>query len=179
MKIAINLLPPEIKVQQLKQSRFYRIQTAGIAVILLMFFLSSLAIALRVLQNQNIKNYQVKFALAQQKVSDLKSAQASLFVLKNRLTVISQYAGVSSKQSSMYNLIDKLIPPVVVVNGLGVDQTGAILLSLSAADYQDLETLMNNLTLKENNQGKIKKVSVESLNRGKDNFYRIALKIQP
>ncbi|MBU1031943.1 hypothetical protein KKE03_03420 [Patescibacteria group bacterium] len=179
MKIDINLLPPEIRIQQLKRTRFYQIQTIGVTVILVMFFLSSLTVALRILQNQNIKNYQIKLASAQQKVSDLKSTQVSLFVLKNRLTVINQYAGVSSKQSAMYTLIDKLIPPAVIVNLVGVDQRGETILSLSAPDYESLDALINNLTLKESNEGKIKKVSIESLNRGKDNFYRISLKVQP
>ncbi len=177
MKISINLLPIEIRVQELKRAKFYKIQVIGVVSILIMIFLTSLTVALRILQSRNISVYQVKFANAQQRVSDLKSTQASLIVLKDRLSVIDQYYGVSSKQSSMYQLIDRLVSPPVVTNSISVDQTGIVTLTLSAPDAESLDQSISNLASDEYNGGNISKVSLESLSRGRDGLFRVGLKI--
>lgn len=178
-KISINLLPPEIIAKELKRANFYKIQFIGIVIILTMVFLASLTMALRILQSRNITDVQAKLTQTEQRVSDLKSTQASLFLLKNRLTVIDNYLGVSSKQSSMYNLIEKLIPPSVAINAITINKSDEAVLLALVPDASTLDNLMNSLTVKEENGGKIIRVSVESLNRGKDGLYRINFKIKP
>lgn len=178
MRISINLLPPEIKTQALKQAKFYKIQAIGVAIILVMTFLASLTLALRILQNRNISLHQAKVAQAEQQASDLKGIQASLLVLRSRLTVIGQYLGVLSKQTSMYQLIERLIPSSVAVNGISVDNTGGVSLTVLVPDAVSLDNLVDNLTAKETNEGKISQISIENLSRGKDNLFRISLKIK-
>ncbi len=178
-KISINLLPSEIIVRELKKAKFYKIQLTGIVVILTMIFLASLTVALRILQSHNITEVQAQFNQTEQKVSDLKSTQASLFLLKDRLAVIDKYLGVSSKQSAVYKLLDKLIPSTVIINAITVNKSNEVVLLALAPDSVSLDNLMNNLTTKEKNEGNISQVSVESLNRGKDGFYRISFKIKP
>ncbi len=90
-KIAINLLPLEFRDQEIKEAKFYKIQTLGIAFIFLMIFLAFLTAALRYLQSQKISQVQVKLNQSEQKVSGLSSTQASLILLKNRLMAINQY----------------------------------------------------------------------------------------
>lgn len=176
-KISINLLPPEIMVQEAKKARFYKIQFAGILVILVMFFLASLVIALRILQSRNITSIQATLAQEEQKVTDLKTTQGSLLLLKDRLNVIDKYFGVPSKQSTLYDLLNKLIPPSVIVNEISIDNAGIIALSATVPDSIVLDRLIVNLTLKEINEGKINNVSVEALNRGRDGYYRISFKL--
>ncbi|MDO8576940.1 MAG: hypothetical protein Q7R82_01215 [Candidatus Daviesbacteria bacterium] len=178
-KILINLLPSEIIVRELKKAKFYKIQLTGIVVILTMIFLASLTVALRILQSHNITEVQAQLTQTEQKVSDLKSTQASLFLLKDRLAVIDEYLGVSSKQSAVYKLLDKLIPSTIVINAITVNKADGVVLLALAPDSVSLDNLMNNLTTKEKNEGNISQVSVESLNRGKDGFYRISFKIKP
>lgn len=178
MKISINLLPPEVMTQELKNKKFYKVQFVGIAIILVMVFLTSLTLALRILQSYNIKLYQVRLTQAEENASDLKETQASLFLLQNRLSVIGKYLGVPSEQSSMYQLIDKLIPSSVVINAITVDKSGGVTFQALAPDSVSMESLINNLTIKENNKGKISQVSIESLNRGRDGAYRISFKIK-
>lgn len=178
MKISINLLPPEIATQALKQAKFYKVQAIGLAIILVMIFLASLTLTLRILQGSRISLYKEKMAQAEQQISELKGIQASLLVLRSRLTVISQYLGVSSKSVSMYQLVGKLIPPSVAVNGISVDSTGGVLLTVLIPDIQSLDDLVNNLTTKENNEDKISQISIESFNKGRDNLFRVSLKIQ-
>lgn len=179
MQISINLLPPEITTQQLKRAKFYKIQAAGVAVILVLTFLTSLTLALRILQNRSIELSKAKLAQAEQRVSDLKEIQVSLLLLKNRLSVIDQYLGVLSKQNSMYQLIEELVPPSVAINAITVDATGGVLLTVLAPDAVSLDKLVNNLSVKENNEGKVSQVAIDSLNRGKDSFYRVSFKIKP
>ena len=177
-KISINLLPPEIMVQELKKAKFYRIQFVGITVVLAMVFLASLTVALRVLQSHSIAVIQATLAQEEQKVSDLKDTQVSLFLLKNRLNVINQYFGISSKQSSMYKLLDHLIPVSVLINAITIDKTGGVILLATVPDSLVLDNLVSNLTTQETNEGKISQVSIETLNRGRDGFYRISFKIK-
>lgn len=179
MKITINLIPPEIQETELKKANFYKIQYIGIATVLIMVFLASLTGTLRILQNRNVTEVQARLTQTEQVVSDLKNTQASLLLLKDRLAVISKYWGVPSEQSSAYQLINKLIPSSIVINSIIVDRSGEVTLLASAPDSSVLDNLMSNFTAKENNDGKISKVSIESFNRGRDGFYRISLKIKP
>ena len=177
-KISINLLPPEIINKELKKTKFYKIQFVGIAIILTMIFLASLTVALRILQSRNITEVQAKLTQTEQRVSDLKSTQASLFLLKNRLTVIDKYLEVSSQQSSTYKLIEKLIPPSVVVNSITINKSDEAVLLAMVPDAATLDNLVSGFTVKENNEGNNIRVSLESLNRGKDGFYRISFIIK-
>lgn len=179
MKLSINLLPPEILAQQLKSAKFYKIQTIGVMVILTMIFLASLTIAMRVLQSRNIVEVQAKVTESAGQVSDLKNTQASLFLLSDRLKAISEYWGISSKQTLMYKLIEKLIPPSVVINSISIDKTGEVVFLALAPDSLSLDNLLNNLTTKESNEGKISQVSIDSLNRGRDGLYRVSFKVKP
>lgn len=178
-KISINLLPPEIMVQELKKAKFYKVQLVGIVVILVMVFLTSLTLALRVLQNQSMVVTQATLAQEEQKVSDLKETQASLLLLKNRLNIIDQYYGKASKQSSMYLLLDKLIPVSVLINAITIDKNGGVVLLITAPNALVLDNLVSNLTNKDTNEGRISQVSIETLNRGRDGFYRVSFKLKP
>lgn len=178
-KLSINLLPPEIMAQELKKAKFYKIQFVGIAVVLVLVFLASLTVALRILQNQSIAVIRATLVEGEQKVSDLKDTQVSLFLLKNRLNVIDKYFGMSSAQSSMYKLLDKIIPASVLINAISIDRTGGVSFLATAPDATILDNLIETLTTKETNEGKISKVSMESLSRGRDGFYRVSFKIKP
>ena len=178
-RISINLLPTEFITQELKSGKFYKVQAIGVAVILGMIFLTSVTIALRILQSRNIVLVQARLVEAQQRVSDLKSTQASLVLLKDRLKVVNQYLGTPSKQTSMYDLIDKLVPSEVFINAIIVDRNGEVQVVASLPDSQTLDNLITSLTAKESNQDIIKEVGVGSLNRGRDGLYRISLKITP
>lgn len=177
--ISINLLPIEFKLEQVKRSKFYKIQLIGVATIFLVIFLSSLTVALRILQSQNISRVQNQITQAESKLSGLKNTQASLLLLKNRLTAINQFLGVPSKQSQIYKLVTDLLPESVSVNSIGVDKDGNVVILAIAKDGNSLDNLINNLTIKEKNGDKISQVSLDGVNRGKDGIYRLSFKIKP
>ncbi len=178
-KISINLLPPEFRQEELKQKKFYKIQVMGVMIIFLMAFLTSMSIALRILQSHNISQVQLSVNAQEQKVSDLKGTQASLLLLKNRLGVIGQYLGTPSKQTFAYALIDQLVGTAISINALSIDRTGDVSIVGLIPDSVALETLIESLTTKEKNENKISQISIDSLSRGKDGVYRISLKIKP
>lgn len=178
-KIAIDLLPLEYREQQLKGIKFIKIQSIGVATILIMVFLSSLTIALRILQSQNILQIQNRITQSEQRVSDQKNNEAALFLLKNRLATINQYIDVPSKQSEIYKLVTQLIPPSVILSAFSVDKSGEVLIVAVAPDSTSVDSLVNNLTDKSSNQDKISQVSLENINSGRDGVYRLSLKIKP
>ena len=178
MKIAINLLPIEFTQAELKRTKFYKIQAIGVIVILLMLFLASLSVALRILQSQNIKGVQTQVSAQEDKISQLKVRQASLLLLKNRLTTISQYLNIPSKSTTMFQLLDKLIPASVSINSATVDKSGNVIIAGLVPDSQTLDDMITALTDKDN-ASSIKEVSLDTISRGRDGVYRVSLNIKP
>lgn len=178
-KIAIDLLPLEFRAEEVKKAKFVKIQTIGVSIILLMVFLSSLTIALRILQTKQISLVQAQLNQSENRINNQKTTQASLVLLKNRLTTINQYLGTDSKQSQMYKLIAKLLPSAVTISSISVSKEGEVVILATAANGEALDALINNLTSANSNQGKIKEVSAETINRGKDGIYRLTFKIMP
>ena len=178
-KIAVNLLPAEFITEQLKNAKFYKVQSAGIAIVMLMIFLSSVTVALRFLQSQKLSQLQTQITASEEKISNLKSTESSLFLLKNRLTTINKYLTSPSQQAQMYKLIMSLLPSSVSISSISVDRSAQVLVSATTADADSLDLLITNLTQEESNEDKIAQVSLENVNRGRDGIYRISLKIKP
>lgn len=179
MKVSINLLPAEFTAEELKRSKFYQVQIIGIAAILLMIFLSSLTVALRILQSQDIKGVQGRVVGAEEKITELKGTQASLIFLKNRLTILQKYLGTQSKTVSLYQFLTNQIPKFVSLDSISVDKTGNMLILLHFQEIQEFDSLLAGLLDPEKNEGKIKAVSLESLSRGRDRLFRVNLKVEP
>lgn len=177
--ISINLLPIEFKQEEFKRTKFYKVQTIGVAIILVMTFLASLTVALRIIQSQKISQTKSRLSQAEEKVSNLKTVQASLVLLKDRLTAIDQYLGFPSQQTQMHQLVSELLPANANVSSISVDSGGEAIILVTVSDSSSLEFLINNLTSRDKNQGKISQVSLENINRGRDGVYRINLKIKP
>lgn len=179
MQISINLLPFEFTQAEHKRTKFYKVQALGVAVILMMVFLSSLSVALRILQSQNIKGVQSRVSAEEQKIEGLKDRQASLLLIKNRLAVIDQFLGNPSKQADMFLLLDKLIPATASINSTTINKNGEVSMLMLIPDTQILDNITDNLLDLENNKGQIRQISIESISRGRDGVYRISLKIKP
>lgn len=177
-KISINLLPVEFITAESKTANFYKVQAVGIAVILVMVFLASMMVALRILQSSSINQIKLRLSEEEQKVSNFKNKEASLVVLKNRLGVINQYLGVSSKQVEIYKLINQLLPSSIVLTSFSIDPSGGAVLVGIAQDSSSVDNFITSLLDKETSGGKINEVSVDSLNRGREAGYRISLKVK-
>lgn len=179
MKININLLPPEFKIEQIKKAKFVKIQVIGIITIMFVVFLASMTVTLGILQNQNIKHIKGRISDSEKKITDQKSTQVSLMLLKNRLTAINKYFGTVSKQSEMYQLVMELLPASVSVNSFSVKKEGDILLLAVTKDTASLDEMANTLIYKNTYQDKISSLSLDNLSRGRDGIYRFSLRIKP
>lgn len=177
-KISINLLPDEFIAEELKKGKFYRVQAIGIFIILFMIFLSMLTVSLRVFQSSGIKSSEVILANAQSKVNSHSSKQTKLVYLKNRLEVISKELGISSKQVEMYGLVESLLPTSVNVITESIGTDGKILISAVVPDPVVLDSMFSDLLNVEKNEGKISKIVVEGIGRGRDNSFRVNFTIE-
>lgn len=174
-RFSIDLLPLEFKAESLKRAKFYKVQNISVLTILVVVFLSSLTVALRFLQSQKISQINNVLAQSQSRVSSLKDTEVQVTVLKNRLTTIDKYLGVTSLQVQMYSLIQKLLPGPISLSSLAVNNNREILLQANTLDEGAIDELINNLT----DQDKISTVSLDNLNRGRDGIYRFSLTIKP
>ena len=177
--MSINLLPVSFRQLQQQNSKFYKIQTISIFLLLSLIFLTSIAVALRFLQTQQIKAAEVNLQQSNDKVSSLKSREEALFIVKNRLTAIDQISNIPSKQRAIYNLVNQLIPASLSLSLVSVDASGNMIVSIVAPNFTALDGLLSDLTNKEKNENQISKVSLESFSRSRDGLYRASLKIIP
>lgn len=177
--MSINLLPAEYANQKAKVDRLYKVQQFGTITLLALAFLASFTFALRILQSQNIKQVEAKLDKAEGRVSDLKSKEATLFILKNRLEVINEFSSEKSKQLAVYELVNKNLPPQVSVTTVEINSFGNVLITLIAADASSLDNFINGLLESAvADSDIIDKVSIDSLNRSRDGFYRANLKVE-
>lgn len=178
-KIAINLLPDEFKIAELKRAKFYKVQQVGVGIVLVMVFLSSVTVALRFLQSQNLKTLQSKVSAAQDQITDLKDTQKSLILLKDRLVAIEGYLDHPSKQSQMYSLAAEVLPKSISVSSISVGTSGDILVLGVARDGESLDQVISDLTLSELGKEKVAQVIVDGISRGREGIYRLTFKIKP
>lgn len=177
--IAIDLLPKEFRVEEIKRAKFVKVQIIGLGVILFIIFISSLIVALRILQSQRIAQINAKLTLLEKRVTDQKETQSALVLLKNRLNAIANYLGVPSRQAQMHKLVEGLLPSSVSLNTISVGRGGEILILGTTPSGDSVDELLNNLITKDSNEDKVQSVSMESLSRGKDGIFRINFKVLP
>lgn len=177
-KISINLLPSEFTQEEVKKGKFYKVQAVGISIILLMIFLSIVTISLRIFQSNQVRSVQTQASEAEEKVASYSSRQASLVLLKNRLSAIQNYLGTMSKQAEMYHLVNNLLPPDLSLGAVSVGRDGGVLISALAPDIKTIDRVFIDLLDKEKNESKILKVSIEALNRGRDGIFRVSFKVE-
>jgi len=174
--ISINLLPQEATISQRKAGRTRRANVLSIVFLMLMFFLASVLVTLRILQNQTISKLQVEAQTSEGQISELRDKESTLVLLKNRLDLISQYRSIPSKQKNVYDAVSSKLPPSITVSAISLDTGGNLSISTISQDSQALQSLLADLTSEES-FSKIGSISVESLSRGRDGTYRISLKL--
>lgn len=178
MAISINLLPQEFTQAQAKQQKVYKIRLFGVATILTVIFLISLTFALQILQSGTFKRAQLSLNQLEDRVSTFKGQEASLVILKSRLGVIRKLTSTPSKQISLYNLVNSLIPPSFIVSSISTDTGGSVVISAVTFDSLAIDNFTEELSSPSKNGDQITSLAVESLSRGRDGTYRINLKIQ-
>lgn len=177
MRISIDLLPLEFRIEDLKRKKFFRIQAIGLTIIAVVALLAATVVGLRIFQSRVDKKIQNQLAAAESNVRQFQQTQASLFLLKDRLATISKYLETPSKEVQSYNLLTQLAPANVSLGAISINQGGEISVLVSSSDAVSLDRLIEDLINKNTNQGKIKKLSVESLSLNREGLIRLNLKI--
>ena len=177
-KITINLLPKEYVIGQHEQEKFNKIQLFGIFTILMLIFLSSATIALRVIQSKDVAGVEEKVGQVEAKVKTYQNAQDVLSVLKNRTAAINSILLAPSKQTSLYRLIQNLTPPAVDVSSISVDSSGGISLSFTAYNLDDFDGMITNLSDFKKNEGRLGELSMDSFTRNPDGVFRVGVRIK-
>lgn len=179
-RISINLLPQEFRAEEIRRSKFYKVQFISISIVLFMVFLSILTVSLRILQNGHLKVAQVKVTDAEARITsqDLLTRQTQLLLIKNRLNAIDQYLSTPSKQTEMYNLVNSLLPQAVIISAASVGADGTVSISALTSDENALDQLFADLLDKQKNEGKIEKVAIEALSRGRDGVTRLSFRVE-
>lgn len=173
--ISINLLPTETTVLQQKSLKARKIKLLSVVSLLVLFFLASLTVTLRILQTQTISRLQVSAKASEEEISSLRDKESTLVLLKDRLDQIEKIKALPSKQKDIYMLVvGKLFS--ANVSSVSIDNLGNLTLSTVASDTTALTNLLTILSNDENFE-KIAEVSVDSLSRGRDSVYRMSLKI--
>ena len=175
--LKINLLPAEFLAAQKEAQKFRKIQFISVSVLVLLVFLASLTIGLRVLQTQRVNAAQISLDGSSAKVSAQKQKEAQLVILKDRLTSLRKLITNPSKQLETFNIVSILMPSQVVVNSISVDPNGNITLSLITADISALQSFIDKLMSKEINEGKISKIEISSIVRSREAVYKVDLKV--
>lgn len=176
-KILINLLPQEFTKASQQQAKYYKLRLVAIISLMLIVFLTSTTIALRILQNRQVEAAKFTLEAAQTQVSQFKQTEVSLVVLKDRLNNISQIITTSSKQNAMYSLINSLIPPSISVDSITIDRTGNTVLSVSGREAAVLDDFISNLSDNSKNESKIASVEINNFSRSRESLYRLSIKI--
>lgn len=178
-KFSVNLLPKEILLQRTQSSKLALISKLSIGMLVILVFLASATLALRIAQGVQLKGAKHSVVLAEDKISSLKGKEEALIALKQRLISIKKLSSQDAKIKAIFNLVVYLTPPGVQINEASVDQNGNMGLVLASTDLSSFNTMVGNLGNKEKNGDMIAKVDLSSLSLTKDAVYRFALKITP
>ena len=175
-RISINLLPNETAIAEQKRQKVKFVQTISVVAFLIVVFLTSVTVALRILQNQNLAQVKDQTQQEEAKVASFKDKESDLVFLKDRLRLIQDLKALPSKARQSYRLIIEQIPVGVTVSGISVDASGNLVLTAVIPSKSAFSQLFANLT-SQNVTSAVTKINIDSLSRGRDGVYRMSIKI--
>ncbi len=178
MKASINLLPSEYAVSEKQQQKFARVQTLSVTFIMILFLVTSVLVALRIIQSKDILDQEDRIKQLEAQIGQSKDKEAALFVLKNRLTSISKIVKSPSKQLVNYQYAEQKLPQEITITSVSADRGGSLALAMLVPDVNSLETAIGVLTDPSAFE-KFKQVDVENLARSQDGIYKVSLRIVP
>ncbi len=177
-KLRINLLPPEIKEQAKKAAKQGLINRISIGLLGLLILATSIILGVVIQQGATINNLNANIEREKNRISGLGEAEAVVKLLKNRIDIINQFETKSYKQAQVYDLITGLIPSGIQVNIIKVSKTPSVVLQADTDNTISLQAFFDNLIDPVKNQGKIKSVTVESLNKNSAGKITLELSIK-
>lgn len=166
MKFSVNLLPPEIKIDEVRKRKKVLITKLSIIMLVVMVILTSGVLAINLTKEAKLKAIKQKLEDTQVKINALKKQENLAVVLKSRLNTISSITDSETLPVQSYNLLTSLVPKQVNLLELKADKDGKISLSAQTNDLTALKELFDNLTDPKKNEGRFSNIKIESLSKG-------------
>lgn len=176
-KMSINLLPQEILAERRQGSKLSILNKLSIGLLVLMVFLSSSTVALKLSQNKQLQTTQDNLVHAQTAANSLQPRAVQVASLKQRLGTVQSLEGKDAKIKAIFNLIAALTPADIRVADLNVDANGQMTMAATTQSLSSFGTLIAALKDKGKTSGLIAKVELDGLSIGRDSTYRFGLKI--
>ncbi|MBI4037369.1 hypothetical protein HY385_03020 [Candidatus Daviesbacteria bacterium] len=176
---AINLLPKDVIARNKYGVKLPLVTRISIGLLIALVFFASAALALKIVQNIQLKGARNNLALAESKVGALKNKEESVVALKQRLASIKNLSSLDAKRKAIFNLVVYLTPSDIRISDVTVDRNGNMTVLLTSPTLASVETLVSNLGNKEKNAGFISKVDLDNLTLGSGSTYQLSLKITP
>lgn len=174
---SINLLPSEIILQRKQSDKVSLVSKLSIGGMILLVFLTSATLALRVSQNMAVKQANANLAYAEGKVSSLKGKEGQVVLLKQRLEDIQSFAGGDAKKKAIFNLLISLTPSGIQISELSLDNKGVVIVNLESDSLNSINNFLTDLVSPEKNLDLISKIDLDNLALGKNRRYFLSLKI--
>lgn len=178
-KIHVNLLPSEVLFERIQSSKLVFINKVSVGVLLVLIFITSATIALRLSQGTELKEVKEDVVKAETMAAGLQTRSSKLSSLKSRLGSIKTLLEADAKRRAIFNLVIYLIPADVTVSEVVVDAGGVMTVSLSSSSLSSIETLISNLSSKDKNSDLISRINLETLSLGGEMSYRMTLRLVP
>lgn len=174
---SINLLPPEVLLERRQSSKLSLVNKLSVGAMVLLVFITSATLVLRLSQNLALKEAKEGLVYAQGKVTDLKDKEGQFVLLKQRLAEIQQLTGGDAKKKAVLSLLISLSPPEVYISDFILDNRGAITMTMESSSLITIDRFITNLSSPEKNLNLISRVDLDNLALGKSNIYSFSLKI--
>ena len=171
-KIAINLLPPELVNVKRASAHKSLLFKASVGVLIVVIGVTGTLLFVNLIQNQVLSQANQQSQEAHQQLDSLSSQQAVIFSLKQRLGTINTLISTTSATEQTLGLISSLLPADVQVDSINIDNKDAVTLSVKANSSESFNTLVNNLTDPNLNQGQITSATLNSLSEKGDLIYQ-------
>lgn len=169
-KILINLLPPEIAIQEKQINKKNWVIKITSLVIVLVIAITSVALGFSVVKTSEEQQSLQELEKARSEIASLNNQEGYLNLIKQKLTKISTLKDLDTSQISALNLISNLIPEGIQLASLSVGKNSQVTISGQSGNIEVLNSFFNNLTNEEKNNGKISKVAVGNLSATRDKF---------
>lgn len=176
-KLKINLIPPEIKEKARKQAKRSVIIRISIGFLGLLILITSGILGVIIYQNLTLQTLNAQLEQEKTRIATLKDKEAVVFFLKNRIDSINKYTANRYSQTEVLELLESLTPEGVNLANLTLDKNNRVALQGDTTSTLALDVFFNSLTDPKENEGKITKVSVESLGKTQSNKVRFSLVI--
>lgn len=171
----INLLPVELQLAEFKKARGILIRNISIALISIVTVVSLVTLAINFALSIKVKEVLGKEEDLKSKLQVLAPKEGLILSLKQRLKKINELQTLPEKKAAAFNLVTNLLPDGVKIYVLDINEKDTVKISGEAQDLSSLQTLIDRLTIPEQNENKIPSSKLESLSQGGDGSLRFDL----